>query len=83
MVNGKGGDGDVSIFGWLSLEGWLFPLSLLVRPLLTSERSLGLKTAALFGVAQFTESGRARYRSQQKHSTHRPANQWGAAGLPD
>lgn len=25
----------------------------------------------------------SRYRNQQKHSTHRPSNQWGTAGLPD
>ena len=81
----KGGDEDGSIFGWLSLEGSLCPsrcpgtvsLDITAVP-------LDPTTAELFGVAQFTESGSLSIEAiQQKHSTHRPSNQWGAAGLPD
>lgn len=49
--------------------------------MLTLEQSLDLKKAKHLALLNL-QSQDARYRSRQKHSTHRPSNQWGAAGLP-
>lgn len=55
--------------------------SLQAQFVLTLERSLDLQKAVLLALLNL-QSQDACYRSQQKHSTHRPSNQWGAAGLP-
>lgn len=71
---------SLSVASCLSEGSSLF-FSLQVQSLLTLERSLDLKKAVLLALLNL-QSQEARYRSQQKHSTHRPPNQWGAAGLP-
>lgn len=75
-------DGKVAMRMSLSVVvGIVESLSLKVQSVLTLERSLDLKKAALLALLNL-QSQDARYRSQRKHSTHRPSNQWGAAGLP-
>lgn len=85
MVNGDdGGDEYVHVCDQLSWERSrtlsCIPSSL-AKSVLTLERSLDLKKAVLLALLNL-QSQDACYRSQQKHSTHRPSNQWGAAGPP-
>lgn len=75
---------NMSIRDQLFLVSWLNAarfLRLQVQPVLTLEQSLDPKKAILLAFLNL-QSQDACYRSWQKHSTHRPSNQWGAAGFP-